>query len=119
MRAIGRNDIVVVLRNLVHNALKYTAEGTVRIEVTHREKAGRVDFWVRDTGPGIPEGEKALIFEMFGQSHHLPVRDDGVGLGLFIVKRLTEALGGSVDLDSRPGQGSTFSVSLPVGAERG
>jgi signal transduction histidine kinase len=104
----------MILRNLVHNALKYTETGSVTVTVEPNARAQRVVFTVSDTGPGIPQADQTAIFEMFRQSENVPQRGDGVGLGLYIVKRLTEALGGQVALESTEGAGSRFIVSLPT-----
>jgi signal transduction histidine kinase len=100
-----------VVRNLVDNAFKYTAVGGVSLEVEMDERTVRVV--VRDTGAGIPETERERIFEEFYQVGN-PERDrgKGLGLGLAIVRRLARLLGLEVQLDSQPGRGSTFSVTL-------
>jgi signal transduction histidine kinase len=105
----------MILRNLIHNALKYTEQGSVTVSArTDRERA-RVEFDVADTGQGIHADDLEGIFEMFRQgSNGGPPRGGGVGLGLYIVKQLTRALDGEIRVDSRPGAGSRFTVSLPV-----
>ncbi len=112
-----RSKLEMILRNLIHNALKYTEAGAVTV-APHSDH-GRVQFMVADTGPGIAPGDLASIFEMFRQGTGSPPRDGGVGLGLYIVKRLTEALGGGVHVESRLGGGARFSVVVPVDAPRG
>jgi signal transduction histidine kinase len=107
-----RPELEMILRNLIHNALKYTESGSVTVRA-ERGMDGRVDLTVSDTGPGIAGEELATIFEMFQQSRSNPARGGGVGLGLFIVKKLTEHLGGEVRVESRPGAGTRFIVSLP------
>jgi signal transduction histidine kinase len=108
MMQIGR-----VVSNLVGNAIKYTpAGGTVTVR-TYRADDG-VGLDVTDTGPGIDPAEQDAVFEKFERlraGKHLP----GTGLGLFIVKTLVAAHGGRVGLRSRVGEGSTFTVTLPVG----
>jgi len=111
-----RGKLEMVLRNLIHNALKYTMEGSVTIVSESPLDQGRVVFTVTDTGPGISVADQAVIFEMFRQSSTTPPRGGGVGLGLYIVKRLTEALGGTVNLESREGAGARFTISLPTEA---
>ncbi|HSP99771.1 MAG TPA: ATP-binding protein [Candidatus Dormibacteraeota bacterium] len=81
-------------------------------------RRGRVDFSVIDTGDGIAPEDLAGIFDMFRQGSSGPPRGGGVGLGLYLVKRLTDALGGTIAVDSRPGAGSSFTVSLPLVAPR-
>lgn len=109
-----RRKIGMILRNLVHNALKYTDKGSVIVAIEPNQSAHRVVFTVTDTGPGIPQAEQSAIFEMFRQGDSVPPRGGGVGLGLYIVKRLTEALGGQLGLESTEGAGSRFLVSLPM-----
>jgi NtrC-family two-component system sensor histidine kinase KinB len=105
-KAVGR-----ILQNLLANALRHTArDGLVTIEA--RERVGRVLFSVRDTGEGITEDQLPLLFGRFVQVGGKP---GGTGLGLALVKRLVEAQGGQVSVESRVGEGSTFSFSLPVG----
>ena len=105
-KAVGR-----ILQNLLANALRHTArDGRVTIEA--RERVGRVLFSVRDTGEGITEDQLPLLFGRFVQ---VGGKSGGTGLGLALVKRLVEAQGGQVSVESRVGEGSTFSFSLPVG----
>jgi signal transduction histidine kinase len=109
-----RGKLELILRNLIHNALKYTEQGTVTVLARADTPAGRVDFAVVDTGQGIAAEDLAGIFDMFRQGSSGPPRGGGVGLGLYIVKQLTDALGGRIDVDSRPGAGARFTVSLPM-----
>lgn len=97
--------------NLVRNAVEHTPAGTT-IEVGGATSDGRALIWVTDDGPGIPESERAHIFERFGRGLGGRRTTRGAGLGLSIVKAIAEAHGGSVDLDTGPG-GSTFTLSLP------
>jgi len=101
-----------ILINLVTNAIKYTDAGEVRVVV---EPDGEwILLRVRDTGPGIPTDKHEEIFEPFHQLEAPPTRRaGGAGIGLSIVKNLTGLLGGQVIVDSRPGDGSTFTVRLP------
>lgn len=114
-----RRKAAMILRNLVHNALKYTVAGSVTVAVERSEDEPRIVLTITDTGPGIPLYEQAAIFEMFRQSASVPRNGDGVGLGLYIVKRLTESIGGQVAVDSTEGIGSRFTVSVPVEAPFG
>jgi signal transduction histidine kinase len=109
-----RGKVELILRNLVHNALKYTSHGSVTVRALPDRRRGRVDFSVIDTGDGIAPEDLAGIFDMFRQGSGGPPRGGGVGLGLYLVKRLTDALGGTIAVDSRPGAGSSFTVSLPL-----
>ncbi len=101
-----------VLTNLVGNAVKFTPPGG-GIEISAREDSGRVKVEVLDTGPGIAKEEQALVFQSFYQAK-TSGRHDGSGLGLAISKRLIEAQGGDLGLESELGQGSRFFFTLPV-----
>jgi signal transduction histidine kinase/CheY-like chemotaxis protein len=106
--------VTEILRNLVSNALKYTTEGEVRVSASYDPAVGAVIFCVRDTGIGIDERDKERIFEEFVQlPGPLQVRSRGTGLGLSVARRLAHVLGGSLELESAPGRGSTFRVVLP------
>lgn len=110
-----RAKLEMILRNLIHNALKYTENGSVSVSARTDSNRERVDFVVADTGQGIHADDLQGIFEMFRQgSNGGPPRGGGVGLGLYIVKQLTHALGGEIRVDSRLGAGSRFTVSLPL-----
>jgi signal transduction histidine kinase len=108
-----RVKLKMVLKNLVGNAVKFTEHGRVALEASAR--AGGVEFLVADTGVGIPADAQAVIFEPFRQVNVAPrqVRA-GAGLGLYIVKQLLDALGGTIAVDSEVGRGSTFRVWLPI-----
>ncbi len=102
----------IVLKNLVVNALKYTPEGSVTVSA--RGDGDGIAFEVADTGVGIPPESIELIFEPFRQTEAAHVRQQGgVGLGLYIVRRLVDALGGRITVESRVGVGSTFRVWVP------
>lgn len=105
-----------ILLNLVSNAVRYTERGGVVIGCRHRGNELRID--VCDTGAGIPEDQRQRIFAEFYQLAGTgQERSGGLGLGLAIVDRLGRLLGHSVDLDSRPGRGSRFSLSVPLAAQ--
>jgi signal transduction histidine kinase/CheY-like chemotaxis protein len=103
-----------ILRNFLSNAIKFTEKGEVRVWGTVDTGADTVTFHVRDTGIGIAEQDLGVIFEEFGQvTHPMQSRVKGTGLGLPLSKRLAELLGGGIAVQSAPGQGSVFSVTVP------
>jgi two-component system phosphate regulon sensor histidine kinase PhoR len=101
------------LTNLLENAVKYTPKGgEIGIEVTSDDR--RIEISVRDTGIGIPPKDLPRIFERFYRVDRARSREvGGTGLGLSIVKHIVEAHGGKVTVESRPGKGSTFTLSIP------
>jgi signal transduction histidine kinase len=104
----------VVLKNLMNNAVKFTEKGSVTVDA-HRKDAG-VEIDVVDTGFGIPQESLPIIFEPFRQVESpLTRRHGGVGMGLYIAKRLLELLGGNINVESEAGRGSTFRVWIPAG----
>ena len=104
-----------VLRNLIDNALKFTPAGAVTISARVALQQERVWLSVQDTGVGIPPSAIPGIFEMFQQvDGSQSASRTGVGLGLYVVRRYAELLGGKVMVDSMPGAGSTFTVDIPL-----
>jgi len=101
-----------VLINLLSNAIRYTAEGWVELKVG--VNADRLNFEVRDSGPGISADDLEVIFEPFLRLN--PERETGAGLGLTITRQLVDAMGGQLWLESTPGVGSNFRFDLPVEA---
>lgn len=99
-----------ILQNLMANAVQYTQRGGIRLLARRRADTVRIEVW--DTGPGIGEADRERIFEEFqrGPTAHDPAIG-GFGLGLSIVQRMAEALGHPLDMCSRPGRGTRFSVS--------
>ena len=104
----------IVVRNLVGNALKFTKRGTVTVAVQFDVRARQLDVQVRDTGIGIPAEQLPRIFDMFHQAPS-DASTAGVGLGLYIVKRFVDLLGGHIHATSTAGNGSLFRLALPAG----
>jgi signal transduction histidine kinase len=101
-----------VVTGLLRNALKFGEGRPIDVRVTPRD--GAVLLVVKDHGIGMPERERERLFERFGRG--VPVRHyGGLGLGLYLTRWLVEAHGGSISVESRPGEGATFTVELPVG----
>jgi protein-histidine pros-kinase len=108
-RALGQ-----ILINLVHNAIKFTSEGEVRIELFRQSVEDQWTLTVSDTGPGIADEEQARIFGAFERSASVGKHgDEGTGLGLYISHKLAELMGFHISVRSSPGTGSTFFV-VPV-----
>lgn len=108
---VDRRHVTHALRHLVDNAVKYS-EGPVRVEVL--TTADAVEVAVVDQGPGIFSGDLERLFRPFEQKDSSSTRHHGgTGMGLFLARRLIEAVGGRLDCDSRLGQGSRFSFRLP------
>ena len=117
-----RARLVQILRNLISNALKFTEQGEVSVEVGIASSEGSADehllVRVCDTGIGIAEDQHERVFQAFQQIDGSISRQyGGTGLGLAIVRQLAEVLGGQVTLQSAPGDGSCFAVELPMGYE--
>ncbi|MCY1496642.1 Sensor protein EvgS [compost metagenome] len=108
-----------ILINYTNNALKFTERGEIEVSVRVEQRDGaqvRLYFGVRDTGIGLSAEQQRRLFESFQQADSSITRKyGGTGLGLAICKRLAEAMGGSVGMDSRLGQGSEFWLRLPLG----
>ena len=101
-----------LISNLVGNAIKYMGDAPLRqVTISVRAGKGAVQVQVADTGPGIPRDQQAVVFEPYVRGQHATVF--GLGLGLATVRRLAEAHGGSVGLQSTTGRGSTFWFELP------
>ncbi len=99
--------------NYLSNAIKYGGQPP-RIELGARQEGDAVRFWVRDNGPGIPEDEQGNLFTEFARLTSLSNDQQGHGLGLSIVRRIAEKLGGSVGFENAPGGGGIFSFTLPA-----
>lgn len=108
------SKISQILRNFISNALKFTEHGEVIVRASVDEENDTIAFAVADTGIGISPENLQLIFEEFSQIEHpLQRKSKGTGLGLPLCRKLAELLGGRVDVQSTPGQGSTFTLTLP------
>ncbi|MBW3509536.1 response regulator [Janthinobacterium sp. NKUCC06_STL] len=109
-----RQRLEQILKNLLSNAIKFTDAGTVSLHVS-TDAAGQVRFQVQDTGIGIAGDQQHKIFDAFHQADGTTSRRyGGTGLGLSISRDLAALLGGSIELASTPGQGSTFTLVLPA-----
>ena len=111
-----RRALVQILLNLANNAIKFTDQGRIRIEWSE-SGAGEIGtetrFCVTDTGVGIAEGDRRLLFESFQQlSPTASKRAEGTGLGLHLSQKLAQLMGGSIECESEPGRGSRFTLTL-------
>lgn len=104
-----------ILRNLISNALKFTEQGEVRVTSRYEAETSVVTFSVRDTGIGIAPSDQERIFEEFSQiDTALHKNFKGTGLGLPLSRSLARLIGGDLTVESVPGQGSVFSVAIPI-----
>jgi PAS domain S-box-containing protein len=114
-----RQKVKQIIVNLLSNALKFTHEGSIRITVGHNALERTASVAVADTGIGISPENHEKIFEDFRQVDDSPSRQyGGTGLGLAICRRLAQALGGRITLESTMGVGSTFTLTIPVETEQ-
>ncbi len=114
-----RQKVKQIVLNLLSNALKFTPAGSVTIAASYDPKGRTVAIAVQDTGVGIAPEDQAKVFEDFRQLDSSPARGyGGTGLGLSICRRLSQMLGGTIDLESVPGKGSTFTLRLPARLRR-
>jgi len=113
---VDGNTIIQVLDNLISNAIKYSPHGKqVNIRVTESEKFIRCE--IQDEGPGLSDSEQQKLFHKFSKLSTRPTGGEhSTGLGLFIVKKLVEAMNGKVWCESELGKGTTFFVDFPVSA---
>ena len=116
--AADKGRVFQLLDNLVSNAIKFTPEGgRVELRVVQRDAQARIE--VSDTGIGISEADQARLFQRFFRAktateRHIP----GTGLGLYIAYAIAEAHGGTIEVESRPGEGTTFCIELPLAPVR-
>lgn len=103
-----------VLVNLISNALKFTEKGYVEFGYINKQEGNKIEFFVRDTGIGIPADKKDIIFERFRQVQEGSTRKyGGTGIGLYISKNVVNLLGGDIWFESKEGEGATFYFTLP------
>jgi PAS domain S-box-containing protein len=114
-----RQKVKQIVLNLLSNALKFTPAGAVTVAAEHDTKTRHILIKVVDTGVGIPLDDQKKVFEDFRQLDSSPARGyGGTGLGLSICRRLAQMLGGTIDLESTPGSGSTFTLRVPARMRR-
>lgn len=114
-----RIDVVKLeslLNNLIMNAIKYTPDGS-SIVLSVRGCGQEFKIVVADEGPGIPEEEQSLVFERLYRSSRTSSKADGTGIGLYLVRRYAGMMGGNVTLESVPGHGASFTLTLPVNGD--
>lgn len=107
-----------ILINLCNNAIKFTESGSVSVDVAYDKFNNRIKFDVIDTGIGLDQEQQQKIFEAFSQADSSTTRKyGGTGLGLSLSKQLANMLGGDITVESKPGEGSKFSISISAGEE--
>jgi two-component system sensor histidine kinase MtrB len=106
-----------VVMNLVSNACKYSPPRT-RVTVRIEKRAPSAVLSVSDEGPGISKEDLSVLFQPFGRGRSADTIAEGTGIGLYVVKQIVEAHGGRIEVESEPGHGATFRVSLPLAPER-
>jgi signal transduction histidine kinase len=111
-----RSKLKHILQHLIENGVKFTDAGTVTIAIQYLSANQQLEIKITDTGVGIAPNEVPAIFERFRQGEHAEanVTRGGFGLGLYIVKKFLDALGGSIEVNSRLGKGSTFTIRIPA-----
>lgn len=103
-----------ILQNFLSNAIKYTSNGSVEL-VAGATNDGKVKFDIKDTGIGLSQAEMGQLFQKFWRSEDLKTREtEGTGLGLYIAAKLAKQIGAQIHVSSTKGQGSTFSVTIPI-----
>ena len=103
-----------MVNNLVTNAIKFSKKGTIEVGYQLDDRKNTIQLWVKDQGIGIKKDKQKAIFDRFSQAEEkLSSQTGGIGLGLAITKSLTEALGGTISLESTYRKGSMFTIELP------
>lgn len=118
--AWDRVGVELILDNLISNAMKYGAGAPIALGLTQQvddRTAERVSFWVRDAGPGIAVEDHEQIFARFQQARARKPTEGGFGVGLWVAREVARGMGGDIQVDSQPGAGATFRVSLPLDVE--
>src|SRR5699024_1573742 len=111
------NRVIQIMFNLLHNAVKYTSDGKITVNATIRDDIAYIS--IEDTGIGMDQKTIRTIFDPYTQgSHGVSISEGGFGLGLNISKKLVELHGGTLDVQSTLGEGSTFTFSLPLADEQ-
>ena len=116
----GSDELLrVMFQNLITNAVKYNDKQSIRINIGCRGTIDRplgasAEIFVSDNGPGIPQADQKNIFQIFSRSASNSAGKEGLGLGLALVQRIVELHYGSVSVDSEPGEGTTFTLALPL-----
>lgn len=115
-RVMGdRGLLILLVQNLVGNAVKYRGDAAPRIDISAERRDGKVVVSVADNGPGVPDGEREGIFEMFKRGERAK-QEPGAGIGLATCRRIVERHGGEIWCEARPGGGSIFRFTLPGAA---
>jgi len=111
-----RRKLRHIVENLISNAIKFTEHGSVTVSARYLVGKKMLEIKITDTGPGIPEEQISTIFERFrrGEDAETGTPRSGVGLGLYIVKKFLDLLGGKIHVESHAGRGSTFTVQIPA-----
>jgi signal transduction histidine kinase len=111
-----RGKLKRILENLINNALRFTEQGTVTVSARYLSSKRLLEFKIADTGVGIPQAQLSTVFEKFRQVQgaNAEMQHGGVGLGLYIVKKYTDLLGGKIYVESHAGEGSTFTLLVPA-----
>jgi signal transduction histidine kinase len=107
-----------ILKIFIDNAIKFTSEGKVSISANYAADQSSIVFKVADTGIGMPDKSREQVFEIFRQVDNSKTREyGGLGLGLFIAKQFANLIGAQIHVESQVGQGSTFTLTVPLGAD--